>query len=63
MQDPPSTVGRPSSKISDNFFETTREAKMTFLIQPPGPLGTRICSFGPGDISNKAATPVYDKNL
>ena len=37
------------------------EAK--FHVEPPWDWGTKVCSNGPGHMTNMAAIPIYDKNL
>ena len=34
-----------------------------FHVEPPGAVGTKICSNGPVDMTNMATTPTSDKNL
>ena len=55
---------RPSSVRPQ--FQTTSPLKLLatkFHIQPPGPLGKKNCSNGPGHMTNMAAMPIYGKNL
>ena len=37
------------------------EAK--FHVEPPWDGGTKVCSNGPGDMTNMATIPIYNKNL
>ena len=48
-----------------NIFssETTGPIEVKFHVEPPWDGGTKICSNGPGHITNVAAMPIYGKNL
>ena len=54
---------RPSTISNDFSSETTGLIAIKFHIQPPGPLGKKICSNGLGHMTNMAVMPVYSKNL
>ena len=45
------------------FLETARPTQGKFHVEPPWDGGMKICSNGPGPITNMAAMPIYDRNL
>ena len=50
--------------MSNDFFsETTGPIATKFHMQPVGPLGTKSCSNGLGQMTKTAAMPIYGKNL
>ena len=57
------SVRRPSTISNDFFSETTGPIATKFYIQPPDPLGKKICSNGLGHMTNMAAMPICGKNL
>ena len=57
------SVVRPSTISNDFSSETTGPTATKFHRQPPGPLGQKTCSNGPGHVTNMAAMPLYGKNL
>ena len=57
------SVVRPSTISSDFSSETTGQIATKFHIQPPGPLGKKICSHGLGHMTNMATMHIYGKNL
>ena len=48
-----------------NIFssETTWPIEVKFHVEPPWDRGTKVCSNGPGHMTNMAAMPIYGKNL
>ena len=48
-----------------NFFslEMTRPVEAKFHMEPPWDGGTKICSNGPGHMTNIAAMPIYGNNI
>ena len=48
-----------------NFFslETARSIEAKFHVEPPLDGGVKVCSNGPGHMTNIAAMPIYGKNL
>ena len=57
------SVVRPSTISNDFSSETIGPIATKFHIQPPGPLGKKNYSNGPGHMTNMAAMPIYGKNL
>ena len=57
------SVRRPSTISNDFSSETAGPIVTKFHIEPPGTLGTKSCSNGPGHMTNMAAMPIYGKNL
>ena len=52
------------STFSNIFFsETTGPIEVKFHVEPPLDRGTKVCSNGPGHMTNMAAMPIYGKNL
>ena len=52
------------STFSNIFFsETTGPIEVKFHVEPPLDGGTKVCSNGPGHMTNMAAMPIYGKNL
>ena len=65
-------IGRPPLSVvvrrrphSLNIFssETTRPVKVKFHMELLWDGGTKVCSIGPGHMTNVAAMPIYGKNL
>ena len=52
-------------KSFSNFFslETARQIKAKFHVEPPWDGRMKVCSNGPGHMTNMAAMPIYGKNL
>ena len=52
-----------SDSIFSNFFflETAKPIEGKFQIDPPWGKGMKVCSNGPGHMTNMAAMPVFDK--
>ena len=48
-----------------NFFslETAMPIEAKFHVEPPWDGGMKVCTNGPGRITNMAAMPTYGKNL
>ena len=48
-----------------NFFslETAKQIEAKFHMEPPWDGGTKICSNGPGHMTNMATITIYGKNL
>ena len=48
-----------------NFFylETAKLLEAKFHMEPPWDVGTKVCSNGPGHMTNMAAMLIYGKNL
>ena len=48
-----------------NFFslETARPIEAKFHVEPPCDGAMKVCSNGPGHITNMADMPIYGKNL
>ena len=48
-----------------NIFssQTTRPAEAKFHVEPPCDWGTKICSNGPGHMTDMGAIPIYGKNI
>ena len=48
-----------------NFFslETARPIEARFNVEPRWGGGSKICSNGPGHLTNMAVMPIYGKNL
>ena len=48
-----------------NFFslETARPIETKFHVEPPWDGGMKVCSHGPGHMTNMATMPIYGKNL
>ena len=48
-----------------NFFslETARPIEAKFHVEPAWDRGIKVCSNGPGHMTNMAAMPIYGKNL
>ena len=48
-----------------NFFslETATPIEDKFHVEPPWDGGTKVCSNGPGHMTNMATIPIYGKNL
>ena len=44
------------------FLETARTIEARFHVEPPHDGGMKVCSNGPGHMTNMAAMPVYGKN-
>ena len=59
----PPSVHRLSTISNDFSSETTGPIATKFHIQPPGPLGKKICSNDLGHMTNMAAMHIYGKNL
>ena len=56
--------GHSDSTVSHFFsFETARPIETKFHMEPPWDGGTKVCSNGPGHMTNRAAMPIYCKNL
>ena len=56
--------GHSDSTFSNFFFlETAKPIKAKFQMEPSWDTGTKVCSNGPGHMTNMAARPVFDKNL
>ena len=45
------------------FLDTTRPIEVKYHVEPPWDGGTKVCSNGPGHMTNMTATPIYGKNL
>ena len=47
------------------FFslETAKPIEAKFHVEPPWDGGTKVCSHGPGHMTNMAAMPISGKNL
>ena len=43
-------------------FETAKLIEAKFHVYPPWDEGTKVCSNGPGHMTNMAAMPIYVKN-
>ena len=59
-------LGPRSLRFSfSNFFslETARHIEAKFHVEPPWDGGMKVCSNGPGHMTNMAAMPIYGKNL
>ena len=54
-----------SDSTFSNFFslETARQIEAKFHVEPPWDGGTKVCSNGPGHMTNMAVMPIYSKNL
>ena len=51
---------------SDSKFfslETAKQIEAKFHMEPPWDGGTKICSNGPGHMTNMATITIYGKNL
>ena len=48
-----------------NFFslETARPIDAKFHVEPPWDGGMKVCSNGPGHMTNMATMPIYGKNV
>ena len=60
------TLGQGHSDSTfSNFFslETARPIEAKFHVKPPWAGGTKVCSNGPGHMTNMAVMPVYGKNF
>ena len=44
-------------------LETAKPIEAKFHLYPPWDGGTKVCSNGPGHMTNMALIPIYDKNL
>ena len=51
------------STFSNISSETTVRIEAKFHVKPPWDEGTKVCSNGPGHMTNMAAMPIYGKNL
>ena len=59
-------IGPSSLRFTfSNFFslETAWPIEAKFHVEPPWDGGMKVCSNGPGHITNMAAMPIYGKNL
>ena len=45
------------------FLGTARLIEAKFHVESPWDGGTKVCSNGPGHMTNMAAMPIYGKNL
>ena len=54
-----------SDSTFSNFFslETAKTIKAKFHVESPWDWGKKVCSNGPGHMTNKAVMPMYGKNL
>ena len=54
-----------SDSTFSNFFslEITRPIEAKFRVEPPWDGRTKVCSNGPGHLTNVAAMLIYGKNL
>ena len=54
-----------SDSTFSNFFslETVRQTEAKFHVEPPWDGRTKVCSNGPGHMTNMAAMPIYSQNL
>ena len=50
-------------QISFFSLETARPTEAKFHVEPPWDGGMKVCSNGPGHMTNMAARPIYDRNL
>ena len=56
--------GHSDSTFSNFFYlETIRPIEAKFHVEPPWDRGTKVCSNGPGHMTNMAVMPIYNKNL
>ena len=56
--------GHPDSTYSDFYaLETARANEAKFHLEPSWYGRTKVCSNGPGHMTNMAAMPIYGKNL
>ena len=53
--------GHSDSAFSNFFLKTAR--LIEFQVERPWDGGTKVCSNGPGHMTNMAAMPIYGKNL
>ena len=44
-------------------LETAKPIEAKFHLYPPWDGGTKVCSNGPGHMTNMALMPIYGKNL
>ena len=44
-------------------LETAKPIEAKFHLYPPWDGGTKVCSNGPGHMTNMAVMPIYGKNL
>ena len=53
-----------SDSMFSNFssLESARLIEAKFHVEPPWDEGTKVCSNGPGHMTNMAAMPIYVKN-
>ena len=51
------------STFSNIFSETTGPIEAKFHVEPPWDGGTKVCSNGPGHLTEMAAMPICAKNL
>ena len=59
-----SVQGHSGSTFSNFFFlETAEPTEAKFHVEPPWDGGTKVSSNGPGQMTNMAIMPMYDKNL
>ena len=49
--------------ISNNISKATWPIVIKFHLELPWAEGTKLCSNGPGNMTNMAAMPVHGKNL
>ena len=56
-------VVRPFTFSNIFSSETAWPIKAKFYVDPPGEGGTKVCIYGPGHMTKKAAMPIYGKNL
>ena len=55
--------GHSDSTFSNFFFQTARPIEAKFYVESPWDEGTKVCSNGPGHMTNMAAMLIYGKNL
>ena len=49
--------------LANNSSRATGPVVTIFYVEPPGAKGTKICSKGPGQMTNMAALPICGLNL